>query len=255
MSDAPGIDARRFIGVDGCPAGWIAAVWAGDDAPPRLTLFQSFKALIAAELDAATVLAVDIPIGLPDTIGTGGRGCDVAARKVLGARQSAVFAVPSRAAVFSDGYAQACAAAFATSDPPRKISKQCFYLFPKIREVDEALQALPAAARAQIIEAHPEVGFWSLNNRQALDLPKKVKSRPFPDGLDLRRRLLTATGMTLPAAAHPPAPGTKPCWPRSKVGEDDILDALVNVTTAQRYAQGAATIFAGDPAHDAAGLP
>jgi len=40
--------------------------------------------------------------------------------------------------------AAACAAALATSDPPRKVSKQCFHIFPRIREIDALLRAAPA---------------------------------------------------------------------------------------------------------------
>ncbi len=50
-----------------------------------------------------------------------------------------MFAVPARAAVAQSDYRQACDVALALSDPPRKISKQTFNIFPKIREVDGAI--------------------------------------------------------------------------------------------------------------------
>ena len=42
----------------------------------------------------------------------------------------------SRSAVLAEDYRAACAAALATSDPPRKIARQAFMLFPKVRELD-----------------------------------------------------------------------------------------------------------------------
>ena len=74
----------------------------------------------------------------------------------------------------------------ATSDPPRKVSKQLFNIAPKIREVDEVLRAMPDA-NGRVFEVHPEVAFWRLNGERALTEPKKVKSRPYEPGLALRR--------------------------------------------------------------------
>jgi hypothetical protein len=75
-----------------------------------------------------SVIAVDIPIGFPERITGLGRECDGAARKVLGKRASSVFAPPARAVLSETDYRRACAAALATSDPPRQISKQMFHL-------------------------------------------------------------------------------------------------------------------------------
>jgi predicted RNase H-like nuclease len=36
-------------------------------------------------------------------------------------------------------YRAACAAQLQASDPPRKIAKQIFHIFPKMRELDAAL--------------------------------------------------------------------------------------------------------------------
>jgi predicted RNase H-like nuclease len=79
-----------------------------------------------------------------------------------GARQSSVFSVPSRAALAAEDYADACRIAFASSEPPRKVSKQLFMLAPKIREVDALLRDDAALAGA-VFEVHPEVAFWRLN--------------------------------------------------------------------------------------------
>ncbi len=99
-----------------------------------------------------------MPIGLPERVGLGGRGAERAVRSFLGPRQSSVFSVPARAAVYAPDYPSACEAARAHSDPPRAVSKQCFHLFPKIREIDGLLRAEPAL-RGRIFESHPEVAF------------------------------------------------------------------------------------------------
>jgi predicted RNase H-like nuclease len=122
-----------LAGVDGCPDGWIAAFVRG--AEVRVAVLPRFADVLTEKPD---IVAVDIPIGLPERTGPGGRAAENAARPLLGQRQPSVFSVPSRAAVYAASYAEACAAALATSDPPRKVSKQLFHTAPKIREVDAA---------------------------------------------------------------------------------------------------------------------
>jgi predicted RNase H-like nuclease len=186
-----------------------------------------------------------MPVGLPERTGPGGRAAENRVRPLLGARQSSVFSVPSRAAIYAGDYAAACAIAQATSDPPRKVSKQLFNIAPKIREVDEALRATPGAA-GRVYEVHPEVAFWRLNGERALTEPKKVKSRPYEPGLALRRTLLIAAG--LPAEAVHATP------PRGAAA-DDLLDALACVAVARRIRLGVAKPFPDPPPRDAYGLP
>ncbi len=80
----------RVVGVDGCPGGWLAAVY--DPSGPELALrvHTSFRELLFRYSDAACV-AVDIPIGLARGEA---RGVDGEARKVLGPRRSSVFPAP-----------------------------------------------------------------------------------------------------------------------------------------------------------------
>ena len=233
-----------IAGVDGCPAGWIAAIHPGDDpTAAELRLFASF-ADILANVPKLDTIAIDIPIGFPDHVTIGGRGADIAARRVLGQRQSAVFAMPSRAAVMCDDYRQACAQALATSDPPRKVSKQAFNLFAKVRQVDALMTP---DLQARVFECHPELAFWSLNDQSPLPLAKKVKSRPNPDGLALRRDLLRSAGYRDEILRSTD-------FPKSKVGPDDILDACANATTASRIRRGIAHRFPETPELDSRGL-
>lgn len=231
-------------GADGCPAGWVVVFAPLDGgAPPRVRLAPDLAAILDAP-EAPVVVAIDMPIGLPERIVGPGRAAEQAARPLLGARQSSLFSIPSRAAVEAATYAEACAAALATSTPPRKVSKQGFHLFPKIREIDALLRARPEAAR-RVFEVHPEVAFWRMNGEQTLDTPKKVKSRPHPPGLAQRRALLAAAGIPAAAVEAPPPRGA---------GPDDLLDALACLVVARRLAQGTARPFPDPPERDAHGL-
>lgn len=236
--------AGRIVGVDGCRGGWLAvACPLGQFDHAETAMFPTFAGLKDAFIDALAI-AVDIPIGLPERVGVGGRVCDAAARAVLGLRQSAVFSVPARAAVYAPDYPAACEAALARSDPPRKVSKQCFNLFQKIREVDHAIDAVD---QSRIFECHPEVAFWVLNGCQPLATPKKVKSKPHPEGLAARELLLRAAGFT-PAFLSGFTPKA------AIAGADDFLDACACLTGAARFATGQAHTFPPAPPRDARGL-
>lgn len=231
-------------GVDGCRAGWVVVLHPlGDPRAAEVRQLTDFAAILALP-EKPVRIAIDMPIGLPERTGQGGRDADVRARSVLGARQSSVFAVPSRAAVMCSDYRDACTNALATSEPPRKVSKQAFNIFPKIREIDALMSP---ALQERVFEVHPEVAFWALNGRKPLETPKKVKSRPNPEGLAQRRRLLERAGYApeFLGARH---------LPLSIAGPDDVLDATVNAWTAARLANGTAIRFPDKPSKDAKGL-
>lgn len=233
-------------GVDGCRAGWIAVILRADDPQDhRITTASTLAGIVDAPEQPA-VVAVDMPIGLPDRTQGSGRLPEQLIRPLLGGRQSSVFAIPSRRAVEADDYGEACAIASATSDPPRKVSRQGFALFPKIREIDALLRARPCLV-SRVYEVHPELAFWALNGSRALGQPKKAKGIPFGPGMALRRELLTRSGL-LPEALIHAAP------PRG-AAQDDLLDALAGLTVALDIARGGGQSFPDPPGRDAYGLP
>lgn len=239
MPDGAG---TRVAGVDGCKAGWVAVIRNLDDpAELKLIVVPTFADIVGFT-PHLVIIAVDMPIGLPDRIGPGGRGPEKAARKHLGMRQSSVFTVPSRAAVYEDEYLKACATALATSEPPKKVSKQCFFLFPKIREIDALMSP---ELEARVHEVHPELAFWRLNGKAEMSLPKKVKSRANPAGLDQRRDLLVSKGLLKEFLDQTPPRGC---------GRDDLLDAAANSLIAERIFSGTAEPFPKDFQRDERGL-
>jgi predicted RNase H-like nuclease len=246
---------RSIAGVDGCKAGWVAVMLAPGGIPTA-RVFATFGALIESLPDDA-VVAVDMPIGLPDFTHKGGRGPEVLVRRFLGERQSSVFSIPSRASLYAraepfttierwyEGHRLASEVARATSDPPRGVSVQAYGIFPKIREIDTLLVARPEL-RDRVIESHPEVAFWRLNGEQAMCLPKKVKNMVNPAGIAERQALLIRIG--LPAEFVQAAP------PRG-AASDDYLDASALLFIAARHARGEARPFPNPPGRDSYGLP
>lgn len=242
-----------LAGIDGCRGGWIVARWDGG-----ATFALERIARVADLFDGPAppaLAAIDMPIGLPERVGAGGRTPERLVRPLLGLRQSSVFSVPARAAVMAGvgeedettRYRAACAAARATSDPPRAVAKQCFHLFPKIAEVDRLLRKRPEL-RDRLLECHPEVAFWAMNGRAALPLPKKVKNRPHPPGLALRLGLLGEQGVPLDLLTTQNAVALH-------AGLDDLVDAAACAVTARRVTAGKALRFPDPAEADAFGLP
>jgi predicted RNase H-like nuclease len=117
----------NIIGVDGCPAGWIALIERTETRSVTARVFLTFRDLATAL--EATVIAIDIPIGLTDC---GARECDRLARRHLGAKRgSSVFPAPIRPALAASSFMNANAASLAAQK--KGISQQAFAIYPKTR--------------------------------------------------------------------------------------------------------------------------
>jgi predicted RNase H-like nuclease len=87
-----GSGGERVLGVDACKRGWIGI--AIQEGVAGAYFAEHIEALITqAQADGPiAVVAVDMPIGLPDT---GRRQADVLAREVVGPLWPSVFITPS----------------------------------------------------------------------------------------------------------------------------------------------------------------
>jgi len=222
-------------GVDGCPAGWLVVFRSTSGERPQAKIFGTFLEVIANE---PVVIAVDIPVGLPDVSQRGGRKADREARAKLGpARQSSVFPAPSRATLKATTFEEACDIELENSTPPKKVSQQVFNILKKIAEVDRVARLHPGL----IYECHPEVSFLAMNNGTPMQLPKKVSRRKSPTGLsgaglNERRQYLTQNGYTDEFL------DTK-IGSAADYGKDDLLDACAAAWTAERICLGASNLI------------
>ena len=71
-----------LAGIDGCPSGWVVALARADLSELRVRLVARFIDVTAA-LEAPAVIAIDIPIGLPESAGYGGRAAENAVRPLF----------------------------------------------------------------------------------------------------------------------------------------------------------------------------
>src|SRR5512140_2607027 len=121
------------VGVDGCKGGWVAARLDCRRMTATLAVHCDFAEVLECYQDAAAI-GVDMPIGLG---GCEPRACDVLARRELGRRASSIFPAPDRRLLEFSDYAQTLAESRRLCG--KGISKQSFYLFSKIREIDRLM--------------------------------------------------------------------------------------------------------------------
>lgn len=146
-------------GVDGCRSGWFYVRHAAGHL--AFGVVTNLDELITNAPDSALVL-IDIPIGLRDQ-SPQPRGCDTAARKLLGAkRSSSVFAAPIRPVLREASYAAAPSESRQLSG--KGLSQQAYGIAPKIRQIDDLLTT-SERARSLVREAHPELCFWAFAGR------------------------------------------------------------------------------------------
>jgi predicted RNase H-like nuclease len=201
-------------GVDGCPRGWVAAVVRGRSVEWRV-FGLSFRALLDGLADCAMV-AVDVPIGLPDT---GARKCDVTAREFLGPARSSVFLTPPRAVLVAPDHA--AASAVARGIDGKGISRQAWNIGARVLDATDTVEADPALA-GRVVEAHPEVSF-------ALMTGAALPSKHTAAGLVARIAALgEQVDDVLAVLAAAPRPARA----------DDALDALACAWTARRVLSG-----------------
>jgi predicted RNase H-like nuclease len=223
-------------GVDGCPGGWIAASLDLDTGRVTGKVFPLDANLLLRD-SPAVVTAIDIPIGLPSSAP---RRVDGEARKLLGPRASSVFPAPARAALAAQSYVEACAASQAACG--KSLSQQAYGILPKIKAVDAVLRQNPGLVD-RVLEVHPELCFYFWAGRQPMRHPK-LSGFGFVERLELVR---TVFGQA--------AEEIRETVPRSEAGDDDILDALAALWTAQRIHGGRAERLPQVAEQDENGLP
>ncbi len=158
-----------YVGLDWANKGWFGVALDGD----RLTcdLFPTIWSAWHAHRDADRIL-VDIPIGLPDRDGPR-RRCDERAKSYLGELHASVFYAPVRPAIYRHSITEAKAV---NEEAGFSIQNQAWSLVPRIREVDEFMDARPGA-RDRMRETHPEVCYRAWHGGSLSSPPNTAAGR------------------------------------------------------------------------------
>lgn len=232
---APRQDNAPFVaGADGCAGGWICIVLDRKTSAVTPLLCRSSEELLMIHFEPS-VLAIDMPIGLPDI---GDRDCDRIARTLLGPRRSSVFPAPIRpslAAVTQQG-----ADAISRAIVGRGVGAQAWALYRRVLSLD---RLIGPDEQERCVEVHPELSFLALNGDRPLPDSKRA-----PEGIATRRALIDA-------AFGPKAfPSIRQAITPRDATDDDLLDAMAACWTANRIAEGTARRIPDEPPTDARGL-
>lgn len=231
----------RYVGVDGCPDGWLAVVYEGDDYA-RAAHYEDIADLWDDTVGAETVL-VDVPIGLRGD-SAAKRRCDDEARSRLSpTRHASVFPTPIRDAVHAESYE--AAKRVQEEQTGGSLNRQTWGIAGKIAEVDDLLES-ETDARGVLREAHPEVCFWALNDQRPTAHSKTAEPlAAFWERVGLLERAdeeilrdVRDAGMDVVCEAS----------------NDDLLDAFALAVTASELTGDLRTL-PDAPERDARGLP
>lgn len=222
-------DSLPVMGVDACRAGWVGAVLDPSGHGTPHVLVAPTVAALAEAAGPLAVVAVDIPVGLPDETR---READVQTRRFVGPRASSVFTTPVRDSVYAASFGQANA--LSRERIGAGVSQQAWALRTRIAEVDAWLrQDLPFV----VVEVHPEASFAKMAGAPA------ASGKRSAEGAAERRQALSRAGVGVPS--------TLP----TGVAVDDLLDACAAAWTAHRVKTGAAITFPETPETFSDGLP
>jgi predicted RNase H-like nuclease len=219
----------RVTGVDACRGGWVAVSLEAASVTVRVdaSLAGLLAGLLAPSLeqDGDAVVGIDMPLGLLET---GWREADRAARGLLGPRRSSVFAIPPRAVWAQVSYPLANQRCRELTG--QGLSIQSWGLRAKLLEANQYRET----CGHRLYEVHPELAFSAMAGQPL------AHSKHTAAGQDLRRQLLTAAGIEIPALT-----------PASLTG--DVLDAAAVAWSARRIAAGRAVTVPAEPQRDGAG--
>jgi predicted RNase H-like nuclease len=208
-----------LCGVDGFKEKWRAVLGNFDTGEVRLFDLPSEGTLNLSEKPA--IIAVDVPIGLPEVTLPGGRTCDRLARQLLGSRRGSVFSPIGRICLPMDDREKASRLSIKRGGIG--IGVQSWGLKKKLLEIDR----LMTPAKQQIVrEVHPEVSFYEMNGGHPV-----IQSKKTLDGE--RRRVSALTHAGFPETFLAPLSTLRS-------GRDDFLDACAALWTADRIYRGIA---------------
>jgi len=217
---------KVLAGVEPCRQGWLvvsAKLQNVSMLPQAPEVMGSFAEILDAR-PGFTVLAVHLPIGLPDVATPGGRRCDRLARHLLGPRRgAAVISPPPRSAV---------------EDAEGKgLSAVARSLLPKIAELNRDVASYH---QRTVYEFHPELSFYQLNDDRPLQHRKRTA-----DGVTERMALLAERikGMDRILELRP-----------SSVDLARLLDASAGLWTARRLAARSVSRLPESPEWDEQGV-
>ena len=214
------------IGIDGCKAGWIIAKTLENES----ISFQIIKNLNDLKRINVSHIGIDIPLQLSHT---GKRFAEIEARSLLKNRACTIFTPPTLNALRAKNYMDACEVNF--KECGKRISKQSWNLFPKIKEAQEFLEN-KSINKLRVFEVHPELSFMAMNDMSLVQASKKTDI-----GREIRIKLIQKF---FPKFSFE---SVRNEYKKNQTLDDDILDSVSVLWSTQRIVDNIANFVPKDP--------
>ena len=218
---------KTVFGIDGCKYGWLVAV-KSENTNVDLWLINSLDQL-PSMTKKPIVAGIDIPLELHNN---GFRLAEYEARGLLKFRSSTIFTPPCIQALSAKNYLEACAINYEVCK--KKISKQAWFLFKKIKEARKIYCA--DNLDLELYEVHPELSFMAMNNMEIINEKKKTK-----EGFIKRISLIMQYYPTFNFSK------TRDKFKKKDVNDDDILDAIAVLWSTQKILDKIASYVPKNP--------
>ena len=217
----------RVIGIDGCKAGWITAKILEN----KSISFQIIENLNDSHLKEGNLshIGIDIPLQLSNS---GKRLAEIEARSLLRNRACTIFSPPTLNALRAKNYIDACDINF--KECGKRISKQSWNLFPKIKEAQE-FQENKSINKLGVFEVHPELSFMAMNDMSLIKASKKTDI-----GREIRIKLVKKFFPNFSFAL------VRNKYKKTQVLDDDILDSISVLWSTQRIVDNIAEFVPRD---------
>ena len=205
---------KDIFGIDGCRFGWVVAEErAKGDLSIRLIEDLNDLESISSQ---KSIAGIDIPLAIHEK---GFRMADAEARTLLKSRASTIFSAPALETLHSDNYTAACE--INESICGKKISKQSWFLFSKIKEARKIF--CKPNKKIKLYEVHPELSFMAMNDMRVIELGKKTD-----EGFKMRYKLVKKLFPKFDFEK------IRASFKRCDVADDDILDAIAVLWSTQK---------------------
>ncbi|MDC0183167.1 DUF429 domain-containing protein [Nitrosomonadales bacterium] len=214
------------IGIDGCRAGWIITKILDDQS----LSFHIIENLDDNYLKKGNIshIGIDIPLILSET---GKRFAETEARTILKKRSCTIFSPPTFSALKANNYIEASEINFRQSG--KRLSKQSWNLFPKIKQAQKFLKY---NNKINLFEIHPELSFMAMNDMNlVLESKKTIIGKKIR--IKLIKRFFPSFSFEL----------VRKKYNKNEVLDDDILDSISVVWSTQRIVDNIAQFVPKKP--------
>ncbi len=227
-----------FLGIDGCKKGWVISKLTSNYSL-NIEVYKNLED-IRKLIEGASSTLIDMPMGLPFGLEYN-RTTDSEARTYLSKRKMSIFSIPCRESIYTNNYKDSLILSRELTG--KGFSKQAFYLFPKIRELDRFIQK-DINLTNKIFEGHPEISFLRVEHEPNF-------SKKTIEGIEERIKIIEKYIPNIQSTLD----DVNNRYLKKDVLIDDILDSVILALSLKISTQRGYTFIPTNYLRDSFGIP